>query len=60
MLSNKDKKRVLEDFRAWTGGSDPFECEPEQIDLYVEVAMDHRLDSVEVEAYLSELMDVDG
>ncbi len=59
MLSNKDKARVLKDFREWTGGFDPFECEPERIDLYVEVAMDHRLDRNEVDAYLTELMLID-
>lgn len=54
MLTLQDKARVRRDFIEWTGGYGASEVEPQKIDLYVEVAMPDDLDSVAVEAYLSE------
>lgn len=56
MLADKDKVRVYKDFAEWTGGYGADEVEPEQIDLYIEVAMPNDLNPDDVEAFLTECM----
>lgn len=58
MLADKDKVRVYKDFMEWTGGHGADEVEPEKIDLYIEVAMPNDLNPDDVEAFLTECMNM--
>lgn len=52
-LSETEKERVRRDFLDWSGGFTPSEVEPQEIDLYVDVAMPSDLDPDAVEDFLS-------
>lgn len=57
-LSQIDQARVMADFIEWSGGYTASEVESEQIDLYVAVAMPSDMNSVDVEAFLTEWAEV--
>lgn len=41
-LSDRLKAELLADFRSWTGGFDPWQCDEEEVKEYGSCAKDHR------------------
>ena len=52
-MTEQDKIEVLKDFKEWTGGYEPAECDIAQIEEYVFVAADKRHDADELLELLS-------
>jgi len=51
-LSQDVKDKVLADFKSWSGGFSPQECEPEEIEDYINAAIDTSFDMDAVGAWL--------
>ncbi len=41
-LSDRLKAELLADFRSWSGGFDPWDCDEDQVEEYGSCAKDHR------------------
>lgn len=51
-LTAEDKKRLIDDFKEWSGGSDPSECDEHQVTVYIDYALPQDLDKQAASVYL--------
>jgi hypothetical protein len=52
-LTAKQKAAVLADFKEWSGGFTPDQCGDDELNKYIEYAMDANLDEKAVDDFLS-------
>ena len=51
-LSEETKQQILEDFKAWSGGFLPDECDAGELQIYVKASADKDLSEEQVLAFL--------